>query len=136
MHSNFNHERWVMCCSAARSQRSVVEECLKCALFCSLPHSSDSATQVDFPAQSIRQASDLTACHSSQTCSNDITRGERAELAGEYHVSNVPHGVFIQRVLYSPGSTLVYPRNSHTRNKQANSLGKLGSSHSDDTMLM
>lgn len=29
MLSNFNHERWVMCCSAARSQRSVVEECLK-----------------------------------------------------------------------------------------------------------
>jgi hypothetical protein len=27
--SNFNHERWVMCCSAARSQRSIVEECLK-----------------------------------------------------------------------------------------------------------
>ncbi|EGN98920.1 hypothetical protein SERLA73DRAFT_90002 [Serpula lacrymans var. lacrymans S7.3] len=29
--SNFNHERWVMCCSSARSQRSVVEECLKWA---------------------------------------------------------------------------------------------------------
>ncbi|KAA1467460.1 acyl-CoA dehydrogenase NM domain-like protein [Dentipellis sp. KUC8613] len=27
--SNFNHERWVMCCSSARSQRSIVEECLK-----------------------------------------------------------------------------------------------------------
>ncbi|KZT19810.1 acyl-CoA dehydrogenase NM domain-like protein [Neolentinus lepideus HHB14362 ss-1] len=27
--SNFNHERWVMCCSSARSQRLVVEECLK-----------------------------------------------------------------------------------------------------------
>lgn len=27
--SNFNHERWVMCCSAARSQRIIVEECLK-----------------------------------------------------------------------------------------------------------
>ncbi|KZT07648.1 peroxisomal acyl-CoA-dehydrogenase [Laetiporus sulphureus 93-53] len=27
--SNFNHERWVMCCTSARSQRSVVEECLK-----------------------------------------------------------------------------------------------------------
>jgi alkylation response protein AidB-like acyl-CoA dehydrogenase len=27
--SNFNHERWVMCCASARSQRSVVEECLK-----------------------------------------------------------------------------------------------------------
>ncbi|KAF7316893.1 Acyl-CoA dehydrogenase [Mycena chlorophos] len=26
---NFNHERWVMCCGSARSQRSVVEECLK-----------------------------------------------------------------------------------------------------------
>ncbi|TDL25501.1 acyl-CoA dehydrogenase NM domain-like protein [Rickenella mellea] len=31
MLSNFNHERWVMCCSTARSQRSVVEECLKWA---------------------------------------------------------------------------------------------------------
>ncbi|KAI9568284.1 acyl-CoA dehydrogenase/oxidase [Boletus coccyginus] len=29
--SNFNHERWVMCCSSARSQRAVVEECLKWA---------------------------------------------------------------------------------------------------------
>ena len=27
--SNFNHERWVMCCASARAQRSVVEECLK-----------------------------------------------------------------------------------------------------------
>jgi len=31
MLSNFNHERWVMCCSSARSQRLVVEECLKWA---------------------------------------------------------------------------------------------------------
>ncbi|KAF9468138.1 peroxisomal acyl-CoA-dehydrogenase [Collybia nuda] len=29
MLSNFNHERWVMCCSSARSQRLIVEECLK-----------------------------------------------------------------------------------------------------------
>ena len=28
MLSNFNHERWVMCCNSARAQRSVVEECL------------------------------------------------------------------------------------------------------------
>ncbi|KAI0322547.1 acyl-CoA dehydrogenase NM domain-like protein [Amylostereum chailletii] len=28
MLSNFNHERWVMCCTSARSQRAVVEECL------------------------------------------------------------------------------------------------------------
>jgi hypothetical protein len=28
--SNFNHERWVMCCSSARAQRLIVEECLKC----------------------------------------------------------------------------------------------------------
>ncbi|KAI0037722.1 acyl-CoA dehydrogenase NM domain-like protein [Auriscalpium vulgare] len=27
--SNFNHERWVMCCSSARSQRLVIEEVLK-----------------------------------------------------------------------------------------------------------
>ncbi|KAI0072748.1 acyl-CoA dehydrogenase [Panus rudis PR-1116 ss-1] len=27
--SNFNHERWVMCCAVARSQRLVIEECLK-----------------------------------------------------------------------------------------------------------
>ncbi|KAF8625551.1 hypothetical protein AX15_005317 [Amanita polypyramis BW_CC] len=27
--SNFNHERWVMCCGSARSQRTIVEECLK-----------------------------------------------------------------------------------------------------------
>ncbi|KAK0469827.1 peroxisomal acyl-CoA-dehydrogenase [Desarmillaria tabescens] len=27
--SNFNHERWVMCCSSARSQRSIVDECLQ-----------------------------------------------------------------------------------------------------------
>ncbi|ETW83018.1 hypothetical protein HETIRDRAFT_474137 [Heterobasidion irregulare TC 32-1] len=27
--SNFNHERWVMCGASARSQRSIVEECLK-----------------------------------------------------------------------------------------------------------
>ena len=27
--SNFNHERWVMCCSSARSQRIAIEECLK-----------------------------------------------------------------------------------------------------------
>jgi len=29
MLSNFNHERWVMCCSSVRSQRTIVEECLK-----------------------------------------------------------------------------------------------------------
>ncbi|TFK45377.1 acyl-CoA dehydrogenase NM domain-like protein [Heliocybe sulcata] len=29
--SNFNHERWVMCCSSARSQRAIVEECMKWA---------------------------------------------------------------------------------------------------------
>ncbi|KAJ7170602.1 peroxisomal acyl-CoA-dehydrogenase [Mycena crocata] len=29
MLSNFNHERWVMCCGSARSQRAVVDECLK-----------------------------------------------------------------------------------------------------------
>ncbi|KDQ16196.1 hypothetical protein BOTBODRAFT_30921 [Botryobasidium botryosum FD-172 SS1] len=29
--SNFNHERWVMCCSSARTQRLIVEECLKWA---------------------------------------------------------------------------------------------------------
>ncbi|KAL7422285.1 hypothetical protein Q5752_002931 [Cryptotrichosporon argae] len=27
--SNFNHERWVMCCGSARSSRFIVEECLK-----------------------------------------------------------------------------------------------------------
>ncbi|EIM91154.1 peroxisomal acyl-CoA-dehydrogenase [Stereum hirsutum FP-91666 SS1] len=27
--SNFNHERWVMCCASARSQRLIIEECLK-----------------------------------------------------------------------------------------------------------
>ena len=27
--SNFNHERWVMCCGSARAQRGIVEECLK-----------------------------------------------------------------------------------------------------------
>ncbi|KAK2460888.1 hypothetical protein APHAL10511_007358 [Amanita phalloides] len=27
--SNFNHERWVMCCASARLQRFIVEECLK-----------------------------------------------------------------------------------------------------------
>ncbi|KAI0749533.1 acyl-CoA dehydrogenase NM domain-like protein [Daedaleopsis nitida] len=27
--SNFNHERWVMCCAAARHMRTIVEECLK-----------------------------------------------------------------------------------------------------------
>ncbi|KAF9046909.1 peroxisomal acyl-CoA-dehydrogenase [Hymenopellis radicata] len=29
MLSNFNHERWVMCCSSARSQRSIVDACLQ-----------------------------------------------------------------------------------------------------------
>ncbi|KAK7454632.1 hypothetical protein VKT23_011385 [Stygiomarasmius scandens] len=29
--SNFNHERWVMCCASARGQRAIVEECLKWA---------------------------------------------------------------------------------------------------------
>ena len=29
MLSNFNHERWVMCCTSARGQRSIVEECMK-----------------------------------------------------------------------------------------------------------
>lgn len=32
--SNFNHERWVMCCASVRGQRAVVEECLKCVKFC------------------------------------------------------------------------------------------------------
>lgn len=29
--SNFNHERWVMCCSSSRTSRFIVEECLKWA---------------------------------------------------------------------------------------------------------
>lgn len=29
--SNFNHERWVMCCASARAQRLVMEECVKWA---------------------------------------------------------------------------------------------------------
>ncbi|KAI1797377.1 peroxisomal acyl-CoA-dehydrogenase [Ganoderma leucocontextum] len=29
MLSNFNHERWVMCCTSARSQRAITEECMK-----------------------------------------------------------------------------------------------------------
>ncbi|KAJ8502952.1 hypothetical protein ONZ45_g11284 [Pleurotus djamor] len=29
MLSNFNHERWVMCCASARSQRLMVEQCLQ-----------------------------------------------------------------------------------------------------------
>ncbi|CCL98179.1 uncharacterized protein FIBRA_00173 [Fibroporia radiculosa] len=29
MLSNFNHERWVMCCTSTRGQRTVVEECMK-----------------------------------------------------------------------------------------------------------
>ena len=28
MLSNFNHERWVMCCNSAASQRAIVQECL------------------------------------------------------------------------------------------------------------
>ncbi|KIJ51567.1 hypothetical protein M422DRAFT_65511 [Sphaerobolus stellatus SS14] len=28
MLSNFNHERWVMCCSSIRSQRQIVQECM------------------------------------------------------------------------------------------------------------
>lgn len=27
--SNFNHERWMMCGTSARTQRAIVEECLK-----------------------------------------------------------------------------------------------------------
>ena len=27
--SNFNHERWVICCTSARVQRMIVEECFK-----------------------------------------------------------------------------------------------------------
>ena len=29
LRSNFNHERWAMCCGSARAQRMIVEECLK-----------------------------------------------------------------------------------------------------------
>lgn len=29
MLSNFNHERWVMACASVRSQRRIVEDCLK-----------------------------------------------------------------------------------------------------------
>ncbi|KAL6299883.1 peroxisomal acyl-CoA-dehydrogenase [Sparassis latifolia] len=29
MLSNFNHERWVMCCTSARGQRLVIEQCMK-----------------------------------------------------------------------------------------------------------
>ena len=29
MLSNFNHERWMLCGTSARAQRSVVEECIK-----------------------------------------------------------------------------------------------------------
>lgn len=27
--SNFNHERWMMCCGSVRMQRLIVEECMK-----------------------------------------------------------------------------------------------------------
>jgi alkylation response protein AidB-like acyl-CoA dehydrogenase len=29
--SNFNHERWIMCCGSARGSRMIVEECIKWA---------------------------------------------------------------------------------------------------------
>ena len=29
MLGNFNHERWVMCCASARSQRMLIDECMK-----------------------------------------------------------------------------------------------------------
>jgi alkylation response protein AidB-like acyl-CoA dehydrogenase len=36
--SNFNHERWVMCCASARSQRSIIEECMKYVMYEILIH--------------------------------------------------------------------------------------------------
>jgi alkylation response protein AidB-like acyl-CoA dehydrogenase len=36
--SNFNHERWVMCCASARSQRSIIEECMKYVMYEMLIH--------------------------------------------------------------------------------------------------
>jgi alkylation response protein AidB-like acyl-CoA dehydrogenase len=31
--SNFNHERWVMCCASVRGQRAIVEECMKYVIY-------------------------------------------------------------------------------------------------------
>jgi alkylation response protein AidB-like acyl-CoA dehydrogenase len=36
--SNFNHERWVMCCLSTRSQRKVVEECMMYVIYEVLTH--------------------------------------------------------------------------------------------------
>jgi len=95
MLSNFNHERWVMCCSAARSQRSVVEECLKRvqAIVESfyIHKLTGYGTQVDFPAQSIRKATELTSCYSLEDCGDDFAHGDCTKLAGKCHVPDVQY---------------------------------------------
>ena len=96
MLSNFNHERWVMCCTNARGQRAVVEECMKCV---SLRfHSCPILTllrvmQVGKPAQGVWQAASLARGHPKQARCDDLANRECAELAGEHHLPDVQHGM-------------------------------------------
>jgi len=81
-----------MCCSSARAQRLVVEECLKYIDFVLLYYPSDGELQVGDSAEGLREAVDLASCYSLQARWHDSTRGKCAELAGEHNISDVSHG--------------------------------------------
>jgi hypothetical protein len=74
-----------MCCASARSQRSIVEECLKLVysslLSFFLRYDLTPLMQMDCPTQSIWKAPELTGSHPFQIGINDRAYRERAELA-------------------------------------------------------
>jgi hypothetical protein len=50
---------------------------------------------MDFPAQSIWKTIELAGCHPLKAGGHYFTNRERAELVGEYHVSDVQYGLFV-----------------------------------------
>ncbi|KAF9038966.1 peroxisomal acyl-CoA-dehydrogenase [Hymenopellis radicata] len=87
MLSNFNHERWVMCCTSARSQRSATEACLQWT-------SQRKAFGKPLNAQAVirnRIAAMISRCESVQSWLENITyqmcnmsyRQQSTKLAGQ-----------------------------------------------------
>lgn len=80
-----------MCCSSARGQRSIVEECLKYVESVSyFPFLQ--RTQMGDSTDGFWEALDITSRDSLQACRNDSTDGECTKLAGKHHVPDVSYG--------------------------------------------
>src|SRR5262245_41490137 len=85
-----------MCSCSARSQRLIVEECLKFVVFLhiGLFHLFLMAfpMQMDISTKSFWKTSEFTSCHSQQNGWHDLSCGGLPSMVGERHLSDVQHG--------------------------------------------